>query len=409
MKINILNLSLIILLLLFFNCKNKPRVINILTDDIALYEVVDCFNAAHENIKVSINYLNNKEINEKNIFKYVKVNRIVNYDMIIGNINPQIIIDSKYFCKIKKYSKQFKKNKSFFPLVNDYLMKYSGYAVPYSINFPVIIARKDSIPKDITNDEIDIQTFSEYATSINKNKKNKKIKLGFIPCVSEMSELDFFFIFNSYLIKKNNKYSFNTPNSQNAIEFYHKYDEKYNYGNDITEYYLKKYNNINKKFYLKQNIISFDFISISNALALSLELYKIFFINDLKLAGLNNKIVSILKTSIHKKESGIFIDYLFDYNTQLKLSEKTLKQNNYYSHRHIPVIKGLISNVQKFPIPVDKFEEYINKLEHIYFYNNKIQKIFFKKYFLTKKMINKELISEKDFLDYFSEQINKKK
>ena len=186
-----------------------------------------------------------------------------------------------------------------------------------------------------------------------------------------------------------------------------KYDDKYNYGLDVTKYYLDKYSNIKKDLYLKQKIISFDFIPISEALNLSRELYKIFLIKDLKLSTLHTKIVSILKSSINKHESGVFIDYLLEYDTQLKLSKNTFKNNDYYSYTHIPVIKGVISDIQEFPIPIDKLEKYIDKLEAIDFKNKKIQKKFFEKYYSSKITLKKDLILEKDFLKYFSEQINK--
>ena len=417
MKKKVISIIFIIFILfLFAACSKGVKTINILTDEISVYEAADKFNANHEHMKVFVDYYNSK--NEKeNIFRYIQKNKIINSDIIIGIKPPDLIIDPKKFSKITKFSKKIGKdeiNNLYYPAV-DFINDQKGYATLYNINFPVIIARNDSIPDEYINkEELSIEDFCNLASSVNILKPDKKLfesRLGFIPSISNLNEIDFYFLFDSSIVKNNNKLSFDTPETRKAFNLYYEYDDKYNFGSKETINYLSKFNNINKKYFLKQKIISFDFINLSNTALYSKKIYKIFLIKNLKYISTKNKIITISKKSINKKEVGMFIDYLYDDDTQITLTKNIMNKIDYYSFLYIPVKKGLIEKLKSdniiFVEPNINLDDYINKLKYVYFINNKIQKKFFEKYNNIKELINKGVMNKKDLLSQLSKEINK--
>lgn len=406
---------LIFIILPFLSgCKNQIKTVNMLSDDISIYEIVDKFNLMNNNFKIYVDYYN-KNTEQENIYRYIIKNKIINYDIIIGDNYYDLIIDSEHFSKITNYSKILYKNNNnrFYRSVLDFIKKNGGYAILYTINFPLIIARKDSINKEnINKNKISIDEFSTIASYINQLKPDKhftETRLGFIPSVSNLNEIDYYLIFNSSLIKKNNRYLFDTPEAQNAFNFYTEYDNKYNFGKEETLKYLKKFNNIQKKHYLKQKVISFDFINLTNSYTYPADLYKLFLIKDLKYISLNNKILTILKKSINKKEAAFFIDYLYGYDAQNTLVNETFKKIDYYSYIHIPVVKEIINKMNNIPFfdSTMELDQYIDGLGYPDFNNNKLHNKFFEKYFKIKELINKGSLNEKDFLTALSKELNK--
>ncbi len=416
MKYKVISIIILIIILMFLclSCFNSIKTINVLSDDISIYEIVDKFNAENKNIKVFINYYNNKTEKE-NIFKYIKKNKIINFDIVIGNNSCDNIIDSKYFNKIAWSTKKSNINEinNLYQPAVDFIIKNNNYALLYKIDFPVILARKDNINKDYINKkELDIEDFCQIASSVNKkmpDKKNTETMIGFIPSVSNLNEIDFYFIFNSSIIKENNKYSFNTINTQKAYKFYYEYDNDYNFGKQESLNYLKKFTNIEKNYFLKQKIILFDFLELSKAFSYPNDLYKIFLIKNLKQISINNKIITIPKKSINKKEAEIFIDYIYNDNTQTFLLKNTTEKIDYYLNVHIPVKKGLFQKLENLTFLNSdiNLDDYINKLKYADFYNNKIQKKFFDKYFDAKELIKKGTLQEKNILNYITKELNK--
>ena len=408
---------LLFIILALNGCKIAKKNINIITDQITLYEFANYFNSKNRDLKVTVDYFDNKNISitgeGSNIFKYVKDNKLNNYDLIIGE-KKDAIINKNEFSKITKHSKILKNKKEkdkLYPVILNYLDNNNELETLYSIDFPVIVARKDSLSENLINENImDIDTFCETAKSVNQYKQNTQYndnRIGFSPLISELSEIDYYFIFNSQLEKTKNNYSFNTADTQRAYNFYQGFDDKFNFGTDTTKKYIKLFSNINKNFYLKEKIISFDFINISNAPNYSDDSYKIFLIKNLKKISLKNIIIAIPKTSINKREAGSFIDFLYEYEPQKKLQDEIIKKDDFYSTLHIPPIKNVIKDVKGIDIPFDILNNYIENLESPNFYNKNIYKLFFEKYYSTKEMVNNGLISEKDFLEYFSKELNK--
>ena len=412
----LLIISIFFILLLLTDCSKNIKTINILTDDINVYEIADKFNLNNEGIKVFVDYYNVK-VEKQNIFKYAQKNKIINFDIIIGEKPGDLIVDSTKYSKITKYSKKLGKeeiNKLYLP-VQDFIKKYNNYATLYNIDFPVIIARKDNLDKEYINKNlISIEDFYKIASNVNilkQDKKNTESRFGFIPSISNLNEIDFYFIFDSLIIKNKNKYSFDTPGARKAFNLFYEYDNEYNFGIQETNNYLKKFSNIDKKYYLKQKIISFDFINFSNSLNYQQDLYKIFLIKDLKYLNIKNRIITISKKSINKKEAGIFIDYLYNNDIQTNLIKNSIDKIDYYSYLYIPVIKGLIKDTNLNNIIFTEtnisLDNYIDNLKYFDFINNKIHKKFFVKYNDTKELINKGVLSKKDLLDHFSQELNK--
>ena len=107
----------------------------------------------------------------------------------------------------------------------------------------------------------------------------------------------------------------------------------------------------------------------------------------------------------------MFIDYLYDDDTQITLTKNIMNKIDYYSFLYIPVKKGLIEKLKSdniiFVEPNINLDDYINKLKYVDFINNKIQKKFFEKYNNIKELINKGVMNKKDLLSQLSKEINK--
>lgn len=403
-----ITLTFLAILILLTGCGSAGNIINILTDDISLLEIKNHFNSKTDNLNINIDFYNKDDLS---IFSASKIFKNSNYDILVGKIDPTIILKKSYFSKIHHYTKSINnKNTELYALINDFSLKYNDLAIPYSIEIPVIICHKDSIPSDNTSDVIDLKTFSKYASLSNKNIINNynKIELGFIPTVSMTSEIEYYFIFNSFLEKKNGKITFESSNSKKAFNFIKYFDIKYNYGSENTENYLKRYINIDKKHHLEKGIIKYDIVPLSYALKMHLlepNKYKIFFIKGLMHASFNNKAAAILRSSLKKDKAGVFIEYLLSEEAQSILLKSTFEKYYYYDSIQVPVTKNTFNIVENLPISIQLFEDHINKLEHIDFINSKIQKRFFQNYNMTIDLINKGIIQESDFLNHFSNSL----
>jgi hypothetical protein len=376
--------------------------LNIITDDLSLYKITDLYNSSNPGPKVHINYINEPGIS---VFEYVIKNRISNYDIVIGDLNLRTPPDSRNFIKLGNDLDTIIDSEKYFSFVKDHVIKYFGFSAPYAVDFPVIIARIDSIPKDMTVDEISMKGFLKLASSVSSSSKNSDLSqtvLGFSPPASSMSELDYFFIFNSSFGDRSNRQVFDSPESRDAYDFYNNYDIKYNFGIDRTKQYFSKFDNAPKRLYIKQKIISFDILPISKALTYPSDTYRLLFIKDMKYSGLNLKAVSLSRSSVDKKWTTMFLEYIFSDTAQANMLRETSEKIDLYDHINLPVIKGSLKNYSAIPINIANYEKYCNLLTNIDFHSIRSQKNFFDKYAQSKEMINEGIITESEFLKYLS-------
>lgn len=383
-------LSISFCLLFFLNCFNNIKLLNIITDDILLYELVDKFNKENRYIKVKLDYI--KE-SEENIFDFVRKNNINNYDIIAGYYFPDVIIDSNNYSKI-----DLKLDKEIFNYVKE-SYKNNKYYIIYSIDFPIIITKKDKV-KDIKDFQLDIDRFIELVRKNNvKKEKLYNSKIAFSPFLSNFSEIQYYFIFNSKLEKRGVKFYFDDENVRKAFNFYYNFDNNYNYGIEFTKRYLDKYKNIDKKFFIKKDIIYFDFKNFSESFNFDKENYQIYFIKNMEYSSLNKKVIAISNKSFLKGESLLFIKYLMENKNQKRMMDTSINLN--FDKKHIAIYKDILKKY----LNEDDLINYIDKLKEQRFYNSKIQKRFFE--IFKNEFLGYQDISEEKFISYFFEKINK--
>lgn len=385
-------LFLLFLLFLFFNCsKNNIKILNILTDDILLYELVDNFNLNSNYIKVKLDYINNSE---ENIFKFVQDNQIKSYDIIAGYYFPDTIIDSNNYSEIDISFE----NKDIFNYIKESYKKNKFY-FSYSIDFPVIVLRKEKI-KNSTANEISIEDFIKLSQN-NNSKKDKfyETRISFSPLLSEFFYPQYYFIFN-ILDKKSNLFYFDEDNLKKSFVFSTNFDNKYNYGIDFTKKYLDKYRNIEKRFFLNKGIIFFDFKNFSETFDIDKNNFSISLIKEMKYPSLKEKVIAIRKNSLLKKEALFFVKYLIEKDSQKRLNNVSLN----FTKKHIPIYKDLL---KQDIIDNEIIIHHIDDFKSIEFYNKKSQYNFFqiiKKIHESEEFLN---MSEEKFISYFFDKINK--
>lgn len=387
----------------FSGCFYDSGEVNLLTDDVILYDVVEKYNANFPENRVNILYFNDKS---GNIFKTYNVNDLKNVDIIAGNYYADVTINSK---KYKKIDKEIIDNKNFSNLVKSYIANSGYLSASYSSDFFVLNAIPSGKADNIPN-SLNIKDFLEInkKNSVYDENTSSYARLSYSPLGSITDGLDYLFILNSKLKKENGYYSFNGPEENFAYNFYSKYDDLYNNGIDSTKKYFDYYKNIEKSFYVKKQIMNYDFISLSKALSYGKD-YKIVFIEDQKFGSLRKKVVAASKSSFISKKSNSFIDYLLGLETQKYLYETTLAHREFYEYVHIPVYAEIFDATNDLieAKTLELIKRELSKLAEPYFYSSKVQEKFFKGYYDTVDALSKGQIGEKDFLKFFSNEINK--
>jgi hypothetical protein len=395
--------------LFFISCRNEQKIISIVTDDYTVIDIIDKFNSINDDFKIHFDY--NKNLSEsgiklvENILKYKN-----SYDLMLFKYNSSTVGLKKYFADLKKYTTTLsKKKETYYNFFYNFLEYNDDIFILYSASFPVIIARKDSIKDNDYSNELDINSLSEYSVLSNIKEDNtrlNKIRLGFSPQLSYLNEIDYYFIFNSSIIKKNNKYSFITEESKQAYNFYNNFDKKFNYGNEIIKIYSERINSIDKNSYLDNKVLSFDLDQINNALCRSKDDYKIYLIKNMKYLGLSQKVGCIFKNSKNKHQAGKFLDYLLNSDSQKLLLDNSISITTLDKYINIPVSKKEVIKQNKLPITGDYLNSYMSNLNAINFYNDKTKKKFFDEFGKSKILLKKNTITENEFLEYFSNKLN---
>ncbi|HQJ04921.1 MAG TPA: hypothetical protein PLI57_00910 [Spirochaetota bacterium] len=387
----------------FSGCFYDSGEVNLLTDDVILYDAVEKYNKTFHERRVNVLYFNDKS---GNIFKTYNANDLKNVDIIAGSYYADVPINSK---KYKKIDKEIIDNKNFSNLVKSYIANSRYLSIPYSSDFFVLKAIP-SVEFDNTPNSLNINEFIEInkKNSVFDENTNSYVTLSYSPLGSITDGLDYLFILNAKLKKENGYYSFNGQAENFAYNFYFKYDDLYNKGIDITKKYFDYYKNVDKNFYVKKRIMNYDFIGLSKALSYGKD-YKIVFIEDQQFGSLKKKVVAVSKNSFTSRKSLLFIDYLLGFETQKFLYETTLKHREFYEYVHIPIYAEIFDATNDSI--ESKTSEYIKreltKLVEPYFYSSKIQERFFQGYYYAVDAFSKGQVGEKDFLKFLTNEINK--
>lgn len=392
-----------LLCLLLFSCRNESNTIRILTDDLFILDTIDHFNAGSSELKVKVDFYND---DETDLFSYFKSLELHNYDLVAGSYNSETPLDSAFLKKVE--TKEFLKEESraYYEPFYEFNSNNRGYGLLYALNFPVIINMEDNSHDINQKPNLTMEDFALIAGSTNINN-SKSQKVAFIPSISSLDKLDYYFIFNSSIMISDEDITFTTENSRKAFNFYHNFNRD-NFSKDELSAYLELYNNISRELYIERKILSFDFLDISEALALPLESHKINLIKGQRYLGLRNKVIAISKSSQSPKGASAFINYLISFETQKRLLISS--QDNTIAHRdiHLPVIKNIFYTLDEFRFEPSLMESYLNSLAPIDFHNSKMQERFFSSYYYTSDMIEKEMINHENFLEYFSNQLKSK-
>lgn len=400
------SLYLLVLLgsiLLFTGCFKQTAIpVQLITDDIALLDIVDRYNAYTDSNRIVVTYIPPEELTASSIFEHV-ANSGITYDVIAGTYFPGVPLKNVDAAILPSYT--INASPLFFSFFYDFMTKNLNMGVPYALDFPVFIAKgkKDELQ---TGGRISLAEFRELATAVNEKSEKRVEKVGFIPSLAGINELDFYFLFNSKLSKNDKQLSFISKSSTQAFDYFHLFNGP-DFSEEELEAYLERFKKMDKKYYFKEDVVSFDITYFSGITEKTREQDTISLIKSLKYIGLNNKIISVSNKSAVKKPSIKFINFLLEEKQQHRLLTASYSSPSVYNKVHMPVRKYVLMKERDFIISPLVLEEYIDNLEYITFHDPLTQETFFNAYFYSQSMVQKELIDKKTFLTFFSDQLQK--
>lgn len=384
---------LLFLILFILNCC-KEKNLNIITDDISIFEIINKFNLKQKYFKANIQFIETKSA----LYEYIINNNRYNFDVIIGSVNHIVEIPYTRFTKLKEDLFSDEDNLKF-NCFYDYLKENENRLVLYRINFPVVISKPDLIGNKKNFSEI---TIDELYSIFYQNKFyiNRLYFFKFLPQLSNFNELDYLFLFNFSPIQHSNKrIEIDTNIAKTTFEFYNFFSQIFNLNPEEVNEYILRNKKIEKEFYFRSGILSLDFYSISEALGLQDDC-KIYFLKEMNNLGLKNYAISIPKYSKNKNKALIFVKYVLSFEVQ-KFLYDTTNNDNFYKFKFLPIYKNIIS--------IDPyFEIYIENLKSVNFLNNQLQKKIFSAYLKSKNVLNNTLSREKSlnlFLENFSNNL----
>jgi len=386
----------LIILSILFSCKNANKNINVLTDDILIYDLSKIYNLRNPQKKIDINFQINKETN---ILTFPNSYSNKKYDIIIGGNLKDPELNLNNFYSVKKYIEE-KESSEYINLFNDFTKKNLYKVIPYGLSFYVVIINKNRVNKS----SFDFIGLNELFSTMQKYNINSNdyIKLSFTPYLATPKGIDWFFIFNSELFIDKNKISFESTQSRDASDFLWNYEEKYNFGNEKTKEYIDRYKEISSDLYLKNNVILFDIVPISKAFCYDNRLYDILLIKDLNYSEVNQKVISIQKNAKNKNDCLSFVDFILSEEIQEMMYVYSKEKIFYFNNIYLPIYNKIIKKNSNFN---DDFYTYINRLKAVNFYNQNIRKKFISSFNYSQEMLEKGNITEKDFLSFLDKQL----
>ncbi|MBP5449886.1 MAG: hypothetical protein J6Y01_07175 [Spirochaetales bacterium] len=393
---------IIICMTLLTACQNKSANINILTDDLLLYDVADDFNRTSE-IKAKVTYI---ECPDTDIFTRYQSQEFSNIDLVIGHSH------TNEATAYKLYSRNYLSKESL--LTDNYLNRFYqrnfGYFVPYSADWNVIVMNKDTH----IDSTCDLITFDGLKTLM--NQKVAKNKIIFIPKDSFIGLQEYFFMLGGGLTVEGEQTLFNSAVNQTILSTYLNFDKTYNESEDSRKEVLKRYINIDKKYYLKKNITLFDIIPISRAMLMPLDKYSFYSFENVTTSSFREKKIAITKGNINMPLSLAFIDFLTSYPEQRKMFRLTMSQTITEMPVHIPIVMSDntedIINYDDFDFidktMTDSIHTVLSKLAPADFINEKTKTNFLDAYSFAESVIANGQLDQAEMLEHITISLNKK-
>ncbi|MBR3732796.1 MAG: hypothetical protein IKQ61_04780 [Spirochaetales bacterium] len=399
---NKLSFFLIICMALLTACQNKSAGINILTDDLLLYDAADEFNRTSE-IKAKVTYI---ECSETNIFTRYQSQEFSNIDLVIGSSN------TNEAASYKLYRKNYRSKESL--LTDSYLNRFYrrnfGYFVPYSADWNVLILNKST---DIDNTN-DVVTFNGLKTLM--NQKIAKNKIIFIPEDSVIDLQEYIFMLGGGLTVDGERTLFNCDTNRRILDAYLSFDKTYNESENSRKEVQKRYINIDKKYYLKKGITLFDIIPLSQAMLLPSDKYSFYFFDNVTVSAFREKKIAITKNNINMPLSLAFIDFITSYEQQCRMFHATTGQTLTKLPVHIPIV---MSDNTEDIIDYDDFD-FINRtltdnihtvLTHLTpadFINEQTKDKFLSAYKFAESVIANGQLDQNEMLTHITNSLNTK-
>ena len=393
---------IIVCMALLAACQNKSANINILTDDLLLYDAADDFNRTSE-IKAKVTYI---ECPDTDIFTRYQSQEFSNIDLVIGHSRTNEATDYKL------YRRNYLSKESL--LTDNYLNRFYqrnfGYFVPYSADWNVIVMNKETH----IDSTCDLITFDGLKTLM--NQKVAKNKIIFIPKDSFIGLQEYFFMLGGGLTVEGEQTLFNSAVNQTILGTYLNFDKTYNESEDSRKEVLKRYINIDKKYYLKKNITLFDIIPISRAMLIPLDKYSFYSFENVTTSSFREKKIAITKSNINMPLSLAFIDFLTSYSEQRKLFRLTMSQTITEMPVHIPIVMSDntedIINYDDFDFidktMTDSIHTVLSKLAPADFINEKTKTNFLNAYSFAESVIANGQLDQADMLEHITNSLNKK-
>ncbi len=402
-------LLFVIFPLLLLSCYDKTVRLSVITDDLSIIQSVNSFNSKNPDIKADVDYQKIKNGTVKNLTDFLKTLKNKNYDIAVFRLNSSAPLKKNLFANLKSYSRILSaQNDLYYGLFYKYSALNDYKLSLYSVDFPVIITRDESLSGKKLDGSLTVDGFVNVSKKFNvyePDTRLNRIRLGFTPSLSALDEVDYYFIFNSRIINQNSRYSFDTNESKKAFDFYYNFDKYYNFGNDVRNTYIDRMKNIDKKYYLKDGVDSADFMRISSALSYPGDGYRIYLVDGMKYIGLSQKVTGILEKSRHKRQAGIFIDYLLSFDSQKMIYDETSLKPYFYENINIPVIKNIVQD-SKLIGNAAELQNYISGLNAVDFINDRVKNSFFSQFKNMRENFGKIEMPQDGFLENFSKGLN---
>jgi len=370
---------------------------NILTDDLLVKDLISSYCFKNPNDKISVDYISKKEVT---IFKYFNEYSKKRYDLIIGEDHKDTSFKFNNLLDLKHYFKN-KNTDDYYPFLKDYAASNFYKAIPYELNFFVILTKNSSTSKN-SFDSMSLKDLSLSAKSLNVNSENY-YKIAFSPYLTSLKIEDWFFLFNSTIRLERDKISFISEESKSALNFVINYDDENNFGIKKSISYAKNYKEYSKKRFLINDILLFDIMPISEALSYDKNIYKILLIEDSRFTMLNQKVVAIAKNTKNRELCYSIIDFILSDETQKKLYYISKERDYYFNEIFLPLLSN--SSYLKDEGFNEKFFKYTNSLKPIDLYDQKYREKFIRGLRKTSEMTDKGNITDREFLTFFEKEL----
>jgi hypothetical protein len=409
MKKNCILITILPVLLVLASCSRGPDTVNILTNDLFIILAADWYNASHDQSFVNVEY-HEESPNDQSIFSHAFIDRNRNYDLLTGSYHPSVGVATSKLSVISTKKLQVDEEEWL-----DFVYKshetWHKRLVPYAIDIPVIVALNSVIPKDKTDDIITKDEFIELADSSSvftgESIPSTLKKLRFVPSLSYFREIDYYFILGSTLEQNGRGVTFNTEASRAAFKFYHDFDTMYNPGKHYTDAYLRQFNHIDQRHYLKKKILSVDFMPMSKALTISSPEVTIMHPDFTNHTILENRVIALTRYSKNKIFAHSFIAWLLSREVQRRLYDLSKTSEELLEYRHLPVCRTVLNDLQSEGVITRTSIDVLENSCIVDFHSPSMQEKFFASYDSTIEMIATDVISRDSFLEYFTFLLNK--